>query len=97
VTDEITAGVTTTKLWLVLVNVLVPQFPVPPVVAAVTVNGVVLDGVLPSVVMVNVEVVELFETVVGLKVATASIGAVQLIASGAEVQVVLPAHVVLIK
>jgi len=91
----IVSGACTTKLLPLLVTELAPQLaPVPPVVAAVTVKGVVLAGVAVVVVIVSVEVAAAAVTVVGLNEAIAPVGAVQLIVSGAEVQVPLPAHVV---
>jgi hypothetical protein len=89
--------VVTTKLWLVLFTELVPQFPVPPVDAAVTVNTVVPAGVAVVVEIVRVEVAALLATVVGPKTAVAPVGAVQLIVSGAEVQTAPPDHVVVIE
>ena len=73
-----------------------PQLPVPPVVAAVTVNGVVPAGVAPVVLIVKVEVTAAFVTVVGLKAAVSPAAGVQLIVRGAEVQVPAPVHVVVI-
>ena len=70
--------------------------PVPPVEAAVTVNGVVPPGVVALVVIVRVDVVALLVTVVGLNEAVDPVGAVQLIVSGTEVQVPLPVQVVVI-
>lgn len=88
--------VTTSEL-PVLVTELVPQFPVPPVDAAVTVKGVVAAGVAVVVEIVKVEVAEVLETVVGPKTAVAPVGAVQLIDSGADVQTAPPDHVVVIE
>ena len=48
-------------------------------------------------VIVSVDVVEPFDTVVGLNAALAPVGAVQLITSAFEVQDSLPAHVVVIE
>jgi len=90
-------GAITTRLELLLVIVLMPQAPVPPVEAAVTVNGVVAAGVEALVVIVRVDVVLLFETVVGLNAGLAPVGAVQLIVKGAEVQELVPNQVVLIE
>lgn len=91
------AGVATTKLKLALLIELVPQDPVPPVVDAVTVSPVVVPaGVEPVVEIVNVEVVALFETVVGLKEAVAPVGNAPFRTSGIEVQEPDPDHVVVI-
>ena len=79
-----------------LVIELVPHAP-PAVVEAVTVNGVEAAGVAPVVLIVSVDVVAPFVTVVGPKTAVAPVGAVQLIPRAFEVHVpALPAHVVVI-
>jgi hypothetical protein len=95
VTVVIVSGVTTSDAAELVIE-LVPQFPVPPVEAAVTVKLVVPAGVDALVEMVSVEVTELLATVVGLNAAVAPVGAVQLIVSGTEVQVAPPVHVVVI-
>lgn len=87
----------TTKLALELGTELLPQLPVPPVDAAVTVNAVVPPGVEALVVIVRVDVVLEFETVVGLNEAFAPVGSVPLNTRGMEVQVPLPVHVVVIR
>ena len=89
-------SVATTSELVALVIELVPQFPVPPVEAAVTVKLVEPAGVAPVVVIVSVDVVAPLVTVVGLNAAVAPVGAVQLIVRGAEVQTGPPVHVVLI-
>ena len=86
----------TTNVALELVIELVPQLPVPPVDAAVTVKLVEPAGVEPVVEMVSVDVALLFETVVGLKAAVAPAGAVQLIVKGTDVQVPAPVQLVVI-
>jgi hypothetical protein len=71
------------------------QLPEPPVEATVTVKLVVPEGVDADVVMVSVDVSDVFEIVVGLKAAVAPVGAVQLMVTGGEVQVPeKPPHVV---
>ena len=89
----------TTKLKLELLIELVPHAPVPPVVDAVTVSPLVVPaGVVPVVVViVSVEVVALFETVVGLNEAVAPAGSVPFRTNGIEVHVPDPVHVVLIE
>jgi len=71
---------------------------VPPVVVAVTVNAVVVAGVAPVVLIVRVDPVTLFETVVGTKpnVTPAGVPPVKAIVRGTVVHVPLPVHVVLI-
>jgi len=92
----IVRGACTTKFALELVIELVPH-PLPAVVDAVTVKGVVDAGVEVVVEIVRVDVVALFVTVVGLNEAVAPVGAVQLIVRRFDVQLAaLPAHVVVI-
>jgi len=86
----------TTKVAFELVMELVPQVPVPPVDAAVTVKLVEPAGVEAVVEIVRVDVVLVFETVVGLNEAVAPVGGVQLIVNGADVQLPAPVQVVVI-
>jgi len=80
-----------------VVIALVPHAPVPPVVDAVTVSpDVVPAGVAVVVEIVSVDVVALFETVVGLNEAVAPAGSTPLRTSGIEVQEPAPVHVVVI-
>ena len=82
---------------LELVIELVPQVPLA-VVDAVTVKAVVPPGVVvPFVEIVRVDVVEEFETVVGLNDAVAPVGSVPLNTSAFDVQASLPAQVVVIE
>ena len=93
----IVRGACTTREVVALVIELVPQVPVPPVDVAVTESPVVVAaGVESLVVIVSIDVGELFETVVGLNEAVAPVGSVPLNTRGIEVQVVPPAHVAVI-
>jgi hypothetical protein len=87
----------TTNWCVLLLTELVPHAPVPPVVAAVTVKFVEPAGVDAVLLIVRVVVVVPFETVVGLKAAVSPVAGVQLMESGAEVQVPEPVQVVVIK
>jgi hypothetical protein len=89
-------AVATTKVWVLLVTEPAPHCPVPPVDATVTVKFVEPVGVEPVVEIVSVVVVLLFDTVVGLNAAVSPVAGVQLIVSGAEVQVPGPVQVVVI-
>jgi hypothetical protein len=76
----------------------VPQLPVPPVDVAVTVNAVVVAGVAAVVLIVRVDPVALFETVVGTKPIVTPVGVppVNAIVRGTEVQDPFPVQAVLI-